>query len=242
MFRRGSAGHSTTTVDGKSSVPISGDMSFDAVVLPLVQDWISDPKFAYLSAVHEGYRLTAKVPAVRRKVFYLRGGYWIVLDRFSAAATGDEHTYEAHFHIAAPVRLDADGRAVTEGAGGNLVIAQAGGARGEPTLEDCAFPLKGYANPRHLSFTQKRKGHGLMATVLVPFLNDKVPDVKVTVLAVEQDERLVAPYETTALAIVIDGKRDVYVDQHMHWNLPWNAGGHAGVARLFHSCLPSRTE
>jgi hypothetical protein len=240
MFRRSSAGHSTTTVDGKSSVPITGDMSFDAVIAPVIQDWISQPRYAYLGAVHEGYRRTANVPAVRRKVFYLRGGYWIILDRFSSGATGDEHAYEAHFHISAPVRLTPDGQAVTEGAGGNLVILQPDGARGEVKLEDCPFPLKGYANPRHLSFTQKRKGHGLMATVLVPFLDDRAPDVKVTALDVEQDDRWVTPYETTALEIVINGVRDVYVDQHMHWNLPWKAGGSIGDARLYHSRLTPR--
>lgn len=32
-----------------------------------------------------------------------------------------------------------------------------------------------------------------------------------------------------------DGERDVYFVQHMHWNLPREAGGREGNGRLYHS-------
>jgi hypothetical protein len=55
---------------------------------------------------------------------------------------------------------------------------------------------------------------------------------------------MVDPFEVTALQIELkaaDGsvRRDVYVEQHMEWNLPWRAGGYQGDARIFHSACPS---
>ena len=61
------------------------------------------------------------------------------------------------------------------------------------------------------------------------------PEVAVEVLPVQADEREVSPWEITALAVTINGRRDVYVDQHMQWNLPWQAGGYASEGRVFHS-------
>jgi len=44
----------------------------------------------------------------------------------------------------------------------------------------------------------------------------------------------------TGLEIIIAGRRDVYVDTHMHWNLPWRCAEFSGVERLFHSRLRAR--
>ena len=49
--------------------------------------WHSTPAYAYFSGVHEAYeRLALQVSGSRRKVFYLRGEYWILIDRFTAAS------------------------------------------------------------------------------------------------------------------------------------------------------------
>ena len=77
-----------------------------------------------------------------------------------------------------------------------------------------------------------------MATLLVPFEGDEVPEVAVRTVEVQADGRTLSPWDATGLEIEINGRRDVYVDQHMQWNLPWQAGGCAGEGRLFHSRLP----
>ena len=54
-------------------------------------------------------------------------------------------------------------------------------------------------------------------------------------LAVRADDRDLSPWEATGLEITINGRRDVYVDLHMQWNLPWQCGEAEGSERLFHS-------
>ncbi len=62
-----------------------------------------------------------------------------------------------------------------------------------------------------------------------------MPDVSVRAIAVRADGRTLSPWEATGLEIKLNGRRDVYLDQHMQWNLPWEAGDYAGTGRLFHS-------
>jgi hypothetical protein len=237
MWRVRSASHNVPTVDGADHIPVKDEWRWNGAVIPIVDSWLTKPAFAYFSGAHEGYRyLPEGVASSRRKVFYLRGQYWILLDRFTPE-TDAEHTYQLHFHISAPCRLDGD-RLVTEGEGGNLLIVPVPGLGGEPALEPCPYPLEGYDNPDHLCYTRRGAGNQLFAALLVPFQGDHVPQVAVRRIDVHADGRTLSPWEATGLEIEIAGRRDVYVDQHMQWNLPWEAGGSSGEGRLFHSRCP----
>ncbi len=161
---------------------------------------------------------------------------WILIDRFTPE-TDAEHDYTQHFQIGAPCRLEGS-RLITGGEGGNLLIVPVEGLDGKAALEPCPYPLEGYDNPEHLTYTRHGAGQQLMVTLLVPFSDGKAPDVTVRAIDVHADGRVLSPWEATGLEIEIDGRRDVYVDQHMEWNLPWQAGGYSGKGRLFHSRLP----
>jgi hypothetical protein len=242
MWRVGSAAHNVCTVDGQDHVPVVASFLMGETILPTVDDWRAERDYAYFSGVHEGYlRLPQKVTAWRRKLFYLRGQYWIMLDRFTAPGEA-EHEYQLHFHLNAPSELQADGRLLTQGAGGNLLILPVPGAAGEAALAPNPWPVADYENPDHLTYTHRARGNWLFATLMVPFTDDETPEVSVEALPVQADERAVSsgetavsPWEITALAVTINGRRDVYVDQHMQWNLPWQAGGYQGEGRVFHS-------
>jgi len=245
MWRVSSAAHNVATVDGADHIPIEDEWRWKGAVIPTVDAWRSEPDYAYFSGAHEGYRYLAdQVAAGRRKLFYLRGKYWILIDRFTPE-TDAGHDYTLHFQIGAPCRLDG-GRLVTSGAGGNrlatsggnLLIVPVEGLAGTPRLEPCPYPLDGYENPEHLTYTRHGTGGQIMVTLLVPFDGEEAPDVAVRTIDVQADGRTLSPWEATGLEIEIDGQRDVYVDQHMQWNLPWQAGGHAGEGRLFHSRVP----
>ncbi len=235
MWRVGSAAHNTVTVDGADCVPVVQEFLLGATIHPLVDDWRSTADYAYFSGVHEGYlNLPAhKISAVRRKLFYLRDGYWILLDRFTADDDA-EHRYELHFHLNVPSTLGQQGRVTTHGDGGNLLIVPVPDAAGVATLGPNPWPVEGYENPDHLVYTRKTAGRDLFATLLIPF-DGVAPAVETRLLDVAADGRTLSPWEATGLEIVIDGQRDVYVDYHMHWNLPWNCGGCTGDGRLFHS-------
>lgn len=238
MWRVGTESHNTVTVDGQEQVKILGEFMYGQYVVPTVDDWISSSDYAYFSGVHEGYqRLENPVSGVRRKIFYLRGRYWIVIDRLTSI-TEAEHEYQLNFHIGIPVELDQDGRAVTSGPGGNLLIAPVAGFAGSPKLQDHPHPMEGYENPMHLSYTRRTVGRDLFVTLLVPFLDKERPVVSARVMDVECEGRKLTPWEGTGLEITIDGTTHFYFDQHMEWNLPWSCGSHAGHHRLYHSeCL-----
>jgi hypothetical protein len=238
IWRVGSSGHNVATVDGQNHIPLADrypEWRWKHPVLPFVNVWVSEPRYAYFSGSHEGYRhLPEPVAACRRKIFYLRGDYWVLIDRFTPE-TAAEHEYQLHFHVNAPCRLDENGRLTTEGEGGNLLIVPVEGVRGKAALEPCPYPLEGYDNPQHLTYTSCKSKYEIFVTLLVPFTGADVPEVGVRLLEIEADGRILAPHEATALVIELDGRRDVYFDQHTEWNLPWRAGGCEGDGRLFHS-------
>ncbi len=235
LWRVSGAAHNTVTVDGHDCVPILREFVFGATVVPTIDDWRSAPSHAYFSGAHEGYvRLEKRVTAVRRKLFYLRGKYWILIDRFTEHLNA-EHDYQLHFHLNAPAILKEDGRVVTQGPGGNLLMVPVQGASGKATLEANPHPLDGYENPQHLCYTRRTAGNDLFVTLLVPFEDEQVPDVSVSLAELEIEGRAATPWEVTGLHIAIDGERHLYVDQHMQWNLPWTCAGTQGAGRLFHS-------
>ncbi|MCJ8329045.1 MAG: heparinase II/III family protein [Lentisphaeria bacterium] len=235
MWRISTASHSTATVDGEEHVPIKAIYRFSRTETPTIDDWRSEADYAYFSGSHEAYdRLASPVSESRRKLFYLRDNYWILIDRFYAN-TETPHTYRQHFQVGVDVEQCENNRAVTKGDGGNLLFVPVPGADGDCDLSPCPYPLDDYFNTRQLVYTRDETGSFTFVTVLVPFLNEDVPDVQVELLPVEADVRILSAREATGLAITINGKRDIYVDQHMHWNLPWSCGGYSGDSRVFHS-------
>ena len=237
MWRVGSASHNVATVDDADHIPVRDEWRWNGAVIPVVDSWLTKPSYAYFSGAHEGYRyLREGIASARRKIFYLRGEYWILIDRFTPE-TQAEHTYRLHYHVGAPCSLDGS-RLLTQNEGTNLLIVPVPGLDGEPALEPCPYPLEGYDNPTHLFYTRRAAGNQLFATLLVPFEGTNPPPVAVNCIEVRADGRRLSPWEATGLEIKVDGRRDVYVDLHMQWNLPWEAGGYSGEGRLFHSRCP----
>lgn len=236
-WRVGSFSHNVVTIDGEHNLPLENEWRWAGVAVPYVNDWIPEERYAYFSGAHEAYRRLG-VESCRRKIFYLRGEYFILIDRFTPRAAADEHEYQQHFHVAPPCRLDPDGRLVTTGQGGNLLVVPVDAARGDAALEPCPFPAEHCDNPDHLAFTSRVTGNVLFVTLLVPFEDAAVPDVSVELIDVHADGRVLSPWEVTGLRIRIDGRTDVYVDQHMQWNLSWRVADCRGSARLFHSRCP----
>ncbi|MDA0837902.1 MAG: alginate lyase family protein [Planctomycetota bacterium] len=240
-WRVSSASHNVATVDDEDHIPmseLSPEWRWTHTVTPDVDEWLSQKHFAYFSGAHEGYRHLPperRVASCRRKIFYLRNVYWILIDRFTPE-TDAEHTYRQHFHVNAECRLEGY-QLVTAGRGGNLLIQNAvqNPSVVSPALEPCPFPLDDYDNPRHFTYSSRLSGKHLFVTCLVPFMDENIPRLELQFIDIESDGRILDPWEATALEISINGRRDVYVDMHMQWNLPWQAGGYQGEGRLFHS-------
>ncbi len=148
-WRVSSQSHSVAIADGEDHLPLRSVYRFANVVLPTIDAWISTPDYAYFSGAHEAYeRLAQKVPGSRRKLFYLRGHYWLLIDRFTANSPEEAHSYQQRFQLGVPAHLTGEGRAVTEGEGGNLLFVPLTG--GTADLSPNPYPLEGYANPAQL--------------------------------------------------------------------------------------------
>lgn len=244
QWRVGSFAHNVATVDGEHQLPIRSSFRWNQTVQPAVDEWIARPESVYFSGVHEAYeRLEHRVSACRRKVFYLRGHYWILIDRFTAASDKDAHAYTQHFQVALPASLDTRNRMMTRGPSGNLMIVpvpMVDPGKTTARLTACPYPLAHYPNPDHLTYTLKTKGSGIMVSLLVPFTHGRMPKVAVRPIPLRTaDGRSPTPWEATALEIKIGGRRHVYVDFHMAWNMAWTAGGFSGEGRVFHSAVRS---
>ncbi|MCX5661236.1 MAG: heparinase II/III family protein [Planctomycetota bacterium] len=254
LWRVSAASHSCAIADGEEPVPLRSVYRFAREVAPVVVDWQSRPGHAYFHGTHEAYNNIANpVRAAHRKLFYLRGKYWILLDRFVSGVQDAAHVYRQFFQVGVPSRLETDGRCVTSGAGGNLVFMPinvgggvagrgAGGGAGvgtpvESSKSRCPFPLEGYPVTEQLCYTHRAAGHGLLATLLLPFTGEPPPNVSARMVPIEADDRLLSPQEATAIEITFAGERHLYVDFHAHWHLPWRCAGLSGATRLFHSAV-----
>jgi hypothetical protein len=166
-WRVSSASHNVATIDGADQLPIEQEWRWNGQLYPFVENWITNDQFAYFNGTHEGYRrLEEAVASARRKIFYLRGEYWILIDRF-VPETEAEHRYTQHFHVGVPSRLE-DKELVTTGEGGNLMLIPVKREELQIEVEPCPYPLEKYDNPDHLTIARSGTGKQLMFCLLVP--------------------------------------------------------------------------
>ncbi len=234
-WRVGSDAHNVPTVDNADIVPVEKIYRYGWNETPLVDGWVSAPAYAWFSAVHEAYRrLDPPVSAVRRKVFYLRGGYWVVIDRFTAGSA-QAHAYTQHFFLP-DSKQTAAGAVFTEGPYGNVLLVPVAGATGAVTIAPCPHPISRYQNPDHIR-VDVRGTDVVMAAVLVPFTGGAVPSVHAALAPVMSDGQTLSPWEMTGIEIRLPDRTDLLVCQHLHQNHAWQCAGQTGTGRLFHSRL-----
>lgn len=238
LWRVGSAGHNVAMVDGQDHIPMKSEWRWEHPVIPEVNDWLSRPAYSFFQGAHEGYaRLPEPVTAARRSVFWLRGDYAILIDRFTAPGEV-EHTYDQHFHLLGGVRQEGEDRIIAKRSEAGLMLLALRSDAAPFALEACPYPLEGCDNPDHACRSRKAAGNFVMVTLLAPFVGN-APDVSVRQLAVFADGRELSSFEATGLEIEYAGRCDTYVQFHTDWVMPWKAGDCTGVQRLFHSTLPS---
>lgn len=85
-FFRSTAAHSTVIVDGVNQAEPAGAFGWKGQPRVRLREWHSTPEFDFLDAEHDGY-LSLPDPVVhRRRVIFVKPGYWIVIDDLSGAA------------------------------------------------------------------------------------------------------------------------------------------------------------
>jgi hypothetical protein len=151
---RGSAAHNTVTVDCESSSSANGPFSWHTIARCTLNKWISEDRFDFISAEHDGFSRLPDPATVKREILFLKGDYWIIRDTIAATR---EHRVDVSFHF------DAE-----PGVKESLDIRSFGSGR--PVEED-AFVSHCYGQKepaKVLRFSTTLPGSGDIVTFLLP--------------------------------------------------------------------------
>lgn len=133
---RSTAYHNAVTVDGHSSSEPDGPFSWSSIARCRLHEWRSTEHFDVFDGSHDGFLRLDDPVECRRSILFIKGGYWILLDRLRGARP---HALAQHFHFAPDCThaLVADAGLVREAPGaaaGLDVVSFAPG--GEWTIRD----------------------------------------------------------------------------------------------------------
>jgi len=92
---RNSAAHNTLTLDGRSSSISAGPFSWKTTAQCRLIDWISQARFDYVSAEHDGYSSLPDPAMHIRSILFLKKFYWLVVDRVVSMG---KHRLDLRFH------------------------------------------------------------------------------------------------------------------------------------------------
>jgi hypothetical protein len=85
-FFRSSAAHSTVIVDGVSQAEPAGAFGWKGQPRVRLREWHCTPEFDFIDAEHDAYLSLADPVIHRRRVIFVKPGYWILIDDLSGAA------------------------------------------------------------------------------------------------------------------------------------------------------------
>lgn len=95
---RASAAHNTLTVDGaSSSEPDSAPFQWKTVATAEARRWRSSREFVFIEGLVDGFNPPGPSAQHERAILYVKGDYWVLHDRISAAGA---HDVALHFHCA----------------------------------------------------------------------------------------------------------------------------------------------
>jgi uncharacterized heparinase superfamily protein len=104
-YFRSTAAHSTVIVDGASQAEPAGPFGWHGQPRVKLREWHSTPEFDFLDAEHNGYLSLADPVGHRRRVIFVKPGYWILVDDLTGSA---RHQLDLTFQFAPlPVVLGA---------------------------------------------------------------------------------------------------------------------------------------
>lgn len=199
---RSSAAHNTLTIDGQSSSVPDGPFSWKSIASCRCDAWITESRFDYLAAWHNGYQGLPDPVDHMRSVLFLKGDYWIMRDHVRSAA---EHQIKLWFHFntgVAPLSSKNDVYVVSENAHSTRLQISICAPGGEWTREhgwvSSCYGEKGEAPV--FGFERASRGATELVTFLLPQTSGVHPRPVV---------REIEATEGRAFEINVDGKHDV---------------------------------
>jgi hypothetical protein len=96
-FFRGTAAHSTATIDGESQAHPAGPFRWEHHPRARLRRCVSAAEYVFADAEHDAYARLADPVIHRRRVVFVKDRYWIVVDDFLGAA---KHRIDVRFQFA----------------------------------------------------------------------------------------------------------------------------------------------
>jgi hypothetical protein len=99
---RSSMAHNTVTIDGLSQAESAGPFKWRQRPCARLRRWLSTGEFDLADAEHDAYHRLADPVTHRRRVFFSKPRYWLIVDDLSAKS---EHRIDLCFQFAASTQL-----------------------------------------------------------------------------------------------------------------------------------------
>ena len=95
---RGSAAHNVLLIDGLPSSVGDGPFSWKSEAASNCLSWLSEDRFDFVEATHDGYQRLPDPVRHTRSILFLKNDYWILRDQVTASSS---HDVDLLFHFAA---------------------------------------------------------------------------------------------------------------------------------------------
>lgn len=220
---RSSAAHNTLTIDGESSSVSDGPFSWQTIARSKLVSWITQQRFDYIAATHDGYSRLPAAATHSRSILFLKNNYWVMRDN---VASRNDHQLRLWFHFdsnAAPLHSrNNDVYVLSEnGHATRLQLTTFAGDVGGWTREE-GWVSTCYGEKEEapvFAFSIVSKGSEELVTFLLPQVTGAHPRPAV---------REIEAIEGRAFEIDIDGKHDVLMIR----GVPGETAGRVETARL----------
>ena len=146
-FFRSTSAHSTVVIDGASQAESTGPFGWRRHPRVRLREWHSTPDFDFVDAEHDGYASLVDPVHHRRRVIFVKPGYWILVDDLTGTA---RHDIQLTFQFGdCDVQLPAHPWARVATAGGPVLwISPFPSAPAQPAVK-CGepSPIRGWIAP-----------------------------------------------------------------------------------------------
>ncbi len=205
MFR-GTAAHSTVTVDGVGQAIPAGPFAWHAAPRARLRRFASDDALSYADAEHGAYRRLPDPVVHRRRLLFLKPRFLVIVDDLEGMAT---HRIETRFQFA-PLRAEQRNgwvRATGPRGHGLLIRSFANVPLTTQIAEGREVPAQGWVSP---DYGQRRP-----APVMIVTAESSLPLRIITLLVptasepgLPPDVSLLSPGDRRPAGLVLDGGRD----------------------------------
>jgi len=162
---RSTLAHNTVTLDKESSSVADGPFSWKSIAHAECLAWITDERFDYVVAAHDGFKRLSEPATHTRSVLFIKQDYWVLRDQMESAGA---HHLQAWFHVNPNVEtLDIQENNVQV----NELLQIAGFATNLELKEERAWTSDCYGEKAEalvLSFTVLANGSKELVTFLLP--------------------------------------------------------------------------